>query len=121
MKILNLTQHPATPEQRAQGVVDLPDAVRVRLKRLLTFEQIPLAQEVWDRAIAIADLALATDADAAMLGGAPFLMEPLATELRAHGFQVLYAFSRRESVEQVQRDGSVTKVAKFRHIGFVEV
>jgi hypothetical protein len=31
----------------------------------------------------------------------------------------VYAFSRRESTEAVQEDGSVRKVAVFRHLGFV--
>ena len=54
-----------------------------------------------------------------MIGGAPFFMESLATALRREGYCPVYAFSRRESVEQVQADGSVRKVAVFRHLGFV--
>jgi hypothetical protein len=46
-------------------------------------------------------------------------MAPLEVALRAHGITPLYAFSVRESVDQVQPDGSVRKVATFRHAGFV--
>jgi hypothetical protein len=55
----------------------------------------------------------------AMIGGAPYLMAPLESALRAHGITPVYAFSVRESVDQVQPDGSVRKVAVFRHAGFV--
>jgi hypothetical protein len=54
-----------------------------------------------------------------MIGGAPYLMAPLEVALRAHGITPLYAFSVRESVEQTQPDGSVRKIAVFRHGGFV--
>lgn len=56
----------------------------------------------------------------AMIGGAPWLMEPLAKRLRAHGIIPLFAFSRRESIEQVQQDGSVRKTNVLKHAGFVE-
>ena len=36
--IINLTQHAATTEQIAEGVVDLQDDARAELARLLTFD-----------------------------------------------------------------------------------
>ena len=39
--------------------------------------------------------------------------------LADNGINPVYAFSVRESEEQVQADGSVKKVAVFRHRGFV--
>ena len=54
-----------------------------------------------------------------MIGGAPFLLPILAEELREVGIDPLLAFSRRDTVEQTQPDGSVRKVAVFRHVGFV--
>ena len=63
------------------------------------------------------------DADAvflsAMIGGAPWMMSALEGALLDAGVQPVYAFSVRESVEQVQPDGSVRKVNVFRHVGFV--
>jgi len=56
-----------------------------------------------------------------MIGGAPFLMSALEDALVIAGITPLYAFSVRESVEAEQADGSVRKVAVFRHLGFVEV
>ena len=115
MSIVNLTQHAATPGQLNAGVVDHQD--REKLSRLLTFDVIPSSQEVTCRARSIA--LMADGADAAMIGGAPFLMEPLAVALRMIGVVPMYAFSVRASVEEVQADGSVKKSAIFKHAGFV--
>lgn len=124
--ILNLTQHPGTPEQ---GVTDLIGEELAALKTALTFDTIPTAQEITERAEYIAELACMNglggeDDDPiptrAMIGGAPYLMAPLERALRNVGIDPLYAFSTRESVEQVQaQDGSVRKVNVFRHAGFV--
>lgn len=123
--ILNLTQHPSTPEQ---GVTDLTGEELASLKTVLTFDSLPDAQEIIDRAEYIAELACMNglggeDDDpiptAAMIGGAPYLMAPLEAALRERGIEPLYAFSVRESTEQVQPDGTVRKVNIFRHAGFV--
>ena len=137
--ILNLTQHTATPEQQAAGVIDLSEPELSKLRRLLTFETLPTAEEIFRRAKAIARLAeyeaarrlgltdvgghpaadLTNHGVSAMIGGAPYLMATLERALRARGIKPLYAFSRRESVEQTMPDGSVRKMAVFRHLGFV--
>ncbi len=54
--ILNLTQHTATPEQLAQGVVDLPAELRAELSRLLTVDDLPTQAGIADRCEAIAGL-----------------------------------------------------------------
>ena len=113
--IINLTQHQATPEQVAQGVVPAPFSI----EELLTFEQLPSQGEIWDRARALASIAVEANASSAMIGGAPYLMAPLEQALKNEGIQPLYAFSQREIVEQAQADGSVRKVNVFRHVGFV--
>lgn len=134
--IINLTQHPATPEQIAQGVVDLPPELRTRLAELLTFDAVPTASVVFQRAQDIAMLAItwldtqprlegygsggAALADA-LLGGAPYLMCALEVALLGHAIEPVYAFSRRESIEQAQPDGSVRKTNVFRHVGFVRM
>ena len=124
--ILNLTQHPATPEQIAQGVVDLPAELRAELSRLLTVDELPSRFEIEDRCEQIAALIYDTDADnapaAVMIGGAPWMMAHLVQALRKAGVvQCLAAFSKRESVELTDPGtGAVTKTAVFRHVGFVE-
>lgn len=130
MKILNLTQHPATPEQVEAGVFD--SSQREELAKLLTFEELPTHSEISERAFEIAVFARReynqNPFDAVMIGGAPFLMAHLEWELKPDqdgfdGFapRILYAFSKRESIEQVQPDGSIRKVNVFRHTGFVEI
>jgi len=121
--ILNLTQHPATPEQIEAGVVDLPDSVRPALIGWLTFSQLPSREEIEDRAEALALLAdslLPEEGNpAAMIGGAPYLMAPLEVALRNQRIRPLYAFSVRESVEQTLPDGTIRKTSIFRHAGFI--
>lgn len=119
MIILNMTQHDSTPEQGAQGVVEPEDKAAVR--SLLTFTTIPSKEEVVERAEKLADAAFHAGAEAAMIGGAPYLMSALERALKAKGVKPLYAFSVRESADVTQPDGSVRKVAVFRHAGFVEV
>lgn len=128
--IINLTQHAATAEQVAVGAVDLPAEQREALIDALTFESIPDAGEIRARAHDIAELACfnglgGDDGDDpfpshAMIGGALWLMAPLAKELRLRSIEPVFAFSVRETEEKVQPDGSVKKVAIFRHAGFVQ-
>ena len=126
LMILNLTQHPATAEQIAQGVVDLPEEMREVLKSLLTVNDLPSRSEIQDRCEAIAGLIFLTDAEnapaAVMIGGAPWMMGQIVKSLQTAGVvQCLAAFSKRESVERIDpATGTVTKTAVFRHIGFVE-
>lgn len=127
--ILNLTQHAATTEQIKAGVVDLTGDELASLKEALTFSELPTEQDIRERAEHIASLAIFNglgpdDGDdpyfeRAMIGGALWLMAPLAAELRAHGIEPVFAFSVRETEEQTQPDGSVRKIAVFRHAGFV--
>ena len=130
--ILNLTQHAATTEQLKAGVVDLSERKLSELKVLLTFDNIPSAAELKDRAEKIERLAvsflceitpeneLLDDVDlAAMIGGAPFFMATLESHLKERAIRPLYAFSRRDSVEVATPEG-VVKQAVFRHLGFYE-
>jgi hypothetical protein len=117
MKILNLTQHPATPEQITDGVVEPEAAEKKLICKLLTFEAIPSQEEMRARAFALAKMA--EGFEAAMIGGAPFFMPALERALIRRDIEPLFAFSVRESVEEVQEDGSVVKRNVFRHLGFV--
>lgn len=131
MIIINLTQHEATPEQVQAGVVEPPKEVKNDIRELLTFEQIPTKKEIQDRAhdlgliAAMTDLSPSGDGEhyalSAMIGGAPFLMSALESALLDNGVTPLYAFSVRESQEKIMQDGSVSKVAIFRHKGFIRI
>ena len=133
--ILNMTQHAASAEQKAAGTIDLAQPEVAELKRLLTFDMLPSERQIAERANALADLARAQirkmagrmDASASgsaegvrcMIAGAPFLMPALTRAMRNRGLVPVCAFSRRESVDEGQPDGSVVKRSVFRHLGFV--
>lgn len=119
MPILNLTQHRATPEQLAQGVVDLGEEEFNMLKDMLTFVTIPSRIEVIKRANAIAMKFSEGYAGDVMLGGAPYLMPFLHERMEHYGCTPYYAFSERVSIEETLPDGSVVKTNIFKHVGFV--
>ena len=104
---VNLTQHASLPEQ---ACTDLPN-----LGPILTFNELPTRADIFQRCETLADLAQAAGAAEAMIGGALWLMEPLAVALRAKGIKPVFAFSQRVSVE---KDGVKTSI--FKHLGFVE-
>ena len=114
-KILNLTQHVATDEQRDAGVMEPAD--KAAIQTLLTFRGLPEREEIARRAAALAEQA--REYETAMIGGAPYLMGPLEQALRARGVAPVYAYSERVSVDVHNPDGSVTKQAVFKHAGFV--
>lgn len=118
--MINLTQHKSSKEQACHDLKGLDlDA----LKNNLTFANLPTRGEIRSRAESIASLAKeiseVTGLTDCMIGGAPFLMSELEAALREVGLTPQYAFSRRESFDELQSDGSVKKVAVFKHIGFI--
>lgn len=120
MTIINLTQHSATNEQIEAGVVNQPTEFdQQQLTSLLTFTSIPTKEEIGRRAKAIAELAVGYEA--ALIGGAPYLMGALENALKDIGVKPLYSFSERVSVEKPGSDGSVVKTNVFKHVSFIEV
>jgi len=120
-KKMNLTQHPATPEQVDAGVIEPSSELKGKVRDLLTFEDIPSKPEMTARAEALAEIVKKEGYSIALVGGAPFFMSTLEKALIREGIKPVYAFSRRESVETTLPDGSVVKKNVFRHLGFVEV
>ena len=120
-KILNLTQHLATPEQVAQGVVDLSEQDRKALVSAITFEDLPNVETLANRAKKVCDIAVKYGIKNVMIGGAPFFMSTLEKALKSDGMMPVYAFSKRTVVEKQQSDGTVVKTAIFKHEGFFMV
>jgi hypothetical protein len=131
-RILNLTQHVATPDQVAVGVFEPKNKAAVQA--LLTFDEMPTQAELRDRAWELKKLTTGeltapwpweNDGSAitwaVMIGGAPYFMAHLEHTFRMCGIQTLYAFAKRESVDEAQADGSIKKTQVFRHAGFIEV
>ena len=115
--IVNLTQHKASVDQVAAGVVDLDDSNN--LKQLLNFETCPAADDIRQRAAAITELAVKAGAKQVMIGGALWLMAPLINELNKHGIEAVFAFSIRDTAETTLPDGRLVKTTVFKHAGFV--
>ena len=116
--IINLTQHESTKEQKIEGVFEPLEKKEVQ--SLLTFTSLPSREVIFAKAKALANIAVAEEATAAMIGGAPYLMGPLEEALKKRGIQPLYSFSERKSIDETLSDGSVKKVAIFCHAGWVE-
>lgn len=119
--IINLTQHDATIDQINDGVMDLPETDKVKVRQLITFDKIPTKIEMEFRAKKIAEIVLKHSQfnHQAMIGGAPYFMPVLDNVLKQYGITPLYAFSERVSEEVQDADGNVKKVMVFKHIGFV--
>lgn len=119
MRILNLTQHIGTAEQVAAGVYEPRDKSTVQAA--LTIDSLPSRRDISAIADEVVAEALASSPKphAALIGGAPWLMAALEQELLLVGILPVYSFSTRESVEEIQADGTVIKRAVFRHQGFV--
>lgn len=119
MKILNLTQHQATPAQIQAGVYEPKDKEFVKYQ--LTFTKLPSADEIVQKALNLAYYAKAENASHVMIGGALYLMSALENVLKDFDIVPLYAFSERVCVETHKEDGTVIKTNEFVHVGFVEV
>ena len=118
-KILNLTQHMATPDQIKAGVHE--PVHKDRIQSLLNFAEIPTEMGMRSRAEKLAYYASQDGYGKAMIGGAPYFMSHLEKALKAKGIIPVYAFSARESQEVEQAYGSVRKINVFKHLGFYEV
>lgn len=117
MNIINLTQHLSTTEQQAEGVFDLRDEDRARLTAMLTFDPQYTRKDLEFAAEEIVGLLKEYDCYRAMVGGMPSFMPILERALVAAGVAVGYARSERVSVDQAMPDGTVRKVATFKHVG----
>ena len=126
--IMNLTQHDATDDQLAEGVVELDAGSQGRVREFLTFEAIPDEADMQARAHAIAiiarDWAFGQDRRRnlqAMIGGASYFMSTLERVLRdpAYGIEPVYAFGKRESREIRLASHATRKVVDFKHLGFI--
>ena len=137
--IINLTQHQMVQEQYEYNGIELYEVqfkghekeARADILEALTFNEIPSKEDIIGRAKTLSTIAVATLNQArdlsgldakfyALIGGAPYLMSALEKELKEDGIIPLYAFSKRESVEKVNPDGSVTKTCIFKHAGYIE-
>ncbi len=118
MTILNLTQHEASADQVTAGVIEPSNKSYVL--QLITFGELPSRSILTERAAKLTQVVNDSRCTYAMIGGAPFFMSILESSLKARGVRPVYAFSQRKSVDEKQLDGSLRKVAVFKHLGFYE-
>jgi hypothetical protein len=121
MIVYNFTMHEATQEQASQGVINLHGSDLVKLKAHLLFQPTYTNQDLLDAMLGLGEMMKARDPDLSgevsfMVGGLPNLMCAL-TQL-APIYQLVFADSERKSVDHHMPDGTVKKVAVFKHLGF---
>lgn len=119
LDIINLTQHQAVPQQQQSGIFEPPSEVQTRVRDLLTFETPPSAGQLQQRASELAQIAEQNQAQAALIGGAPFLLPYLEKALWRLGIQPAYAFSQRQAQERHKENGEVVKELIFMHEGLI--
>ena len=119
MNILNLTQHVASEAQIEAGVYNPNSDFKAELTKLLTFKWGSTSKYgILSAAIEITQMANQQyHPEAVMIGGAPYLMGPLAKTLSEAGIRPLFAFSERVSEEDPETG---MKVSVFKHLGFVD-
>ena len=132
--ILNLTQHVATQEQLEAGVIEPTPEFKKFVQAQITFNTMPTREEIKERVVLLGNktsrylralniengVKPTPKGTKIMIGGAPYLMGPLESYLKAVQLVPVYAYSERVSEEVVQDDGSVSKINVFKHLGFVE-
>lgn len=117
MNVVNLTQHLSTPEQIKDGVFDLPEGLREKLVKALTFSAQYCREDLEAAAQEVVSIVKEIDCFRTMVGGMPSFMPVLEAALVKEGCAVGYARSERVSEDHVQPDGSVKKIAVFKHVG----
>ena len=118
-KILNLTQHNASPQQVAAGVVEPQDKESVR--DIITFKEMPDGETLKEKAVALANVAKSEGYDRVMIGGAPYFNSVVETACKAVGVQPVYAYTAPPVSKVVNNpDGSVTTTKVFEFKGFIE-
>ena len=124
-RILNLTQHNATVQQKEAGVFEPLPGVKESIKKLLTFEKLPSQRILSHNSYVLATIAkiecLRNKCNKVMVGDVPYLIHLLVDDLKAKGLIPVYAFSKRVSIDEPQQDDSVIKIIVFKHEGFIEV
>lgn len=129
---INLTQHSVTEEQKIAGAFE-PTISKETVTELLTFNELPSDRELQQRARALAALAqeecgkkmreLHYNSNIyiyVIIGGAPYFMSHVENAFKERGVNYAYAFSKRESVEEMLPNGTVKKTSVFRHAGWLD-
>lgn len=126
---LNLTGTPCTPEMLDAGVVDLPADLLARLQRALSFDDIPVEDQIYER---VSDITrIIRDAGGSPLGGTsvllggnhfPALLAALHFSLAIDcGISVRWAFAKTVHAEVTLPNGTKTGVPYQAYEGSVSL
>lgn len=129
MKILNLTQHAATPEQLAVGVVDVGPDVRSDVDKLLAFDDVPTATDLDMRAHLFARLAMVCwctrnprggQLPRVMIDPPVYLASAIERNLIEFGIEPLHSFAKPTlTITSTNDDGETVKTLVTEHVGFI--
>jgi hypothetical protein len=120
IKMLNLTQHPATPAQKEDGVVDLEGEELEYLRKCITFNTLPSLEQLEKNSIDLAKIAREKGYENVLIGGACYFMPVLDNTLKRFGIKPYYAYSKRNAVDKMV-DGKIITEYTFEHEGFLKV
>lgn len=114
MKIINMTGKPATPEQLEAGVIEPTEAEQAEIRRLLSFDSLPYAEDLRDRALVLSNIAKQyEECHYAMIDGPTFFIPDFEYAVFEVWKIPVYPFYIRTTLnEDVSKD-------KFTHLGFV--
>ena len=126
IRVINLTQHPFSAEQRAEftaaGITDVIDTT-LAVKEIITFSGDISLEVIKAHSKDLKDHLRSFKKEHAlmyaMVGGAPFFQHAVNKACADLGIVPMAAYSERQSVESVQIDGSVVKQNVFKHKGFI--
>lgn len=120
IKILNLTQHPATKEQKKEGVVDLEGKDLEMLKELITFDEMPDKKNLELASYGLINIAKKHGFNNVLIGGACYFMPILDKIMKDHNINAFYAYSKRNAIDKYV-DGKIVTEYTFEHEGFLKV
>lgn len=94
-EIFNLTKHYATWEQKKLGVIEPSQRLKDEIRELLTFDDLPDALELEERAKKLASIAKLSACEKALIGGASFIISILEAYLCFEGIEPVFAWNFR--------------------------
>ena len=109
--IVNCTNHIATKEQLEMGIVEPKN--KEKIQELLTFDDIDSIFDAGNRAKKIVNIIKEEGYKYALIGGIPFFMSILENEFYINDIIPVYAFSKRNSEEKIDRYGTIIKTSLF--------
>ena len=122
MNVWNLTKHPMTADQLAEGGINVTAAQAA--SHLQDFTANPSDGEMASRAKSLMQMAADAGAkagDGVMLAGAMYFILPLIVAAKNAGFVPTFSFTQRVAVEKPMPDGAVKLEYVFKHEGWKTV